>query len=483
MESKYKVLRVRVFKYNIPCIWNGISQTSKETKKIHGAAQKDQWNLFENGRMTSASVQKNWAKVGNFLKDRLFNDPSYLSLIHQQHIELGKQAVDFSRDVLNKKLDSLPLEELVKLYEELQKHWLDFDEVNVPPWFIGGDYFQAELREKLSKLSDEEFTILITPAERSFSADEELEILELVLKVAKGEDISSSVITKGIEELIKKYFWIPFGYDGPDLYDAKHYQTEILEKSKLPQEELEKKITELKEYGANIKQKQQAVIGKYFLADKEVAWTHQVHVLAIMTDQRKEYAFQLNIALYEIFKALAKKLDLDADDLKQVYSNEVKDNLDNPSVIAEIADRRKNPTLFHFFNGEFEEITGKELEKQKKEIFAVEASDVIKGMVASKGSNPVTSGAVKICLSPQEMGKVEEGDILVATMTTPEYVPAMRKAKAIVTDEGGVTCHAAIVSRELGIPCIIGTKNAIQVLKDGDHVEVNTEKGVVKIIK
>jgi pyruvate,water dikinase len=67
-------------------------------------------------------------------------------------------------------------------------------------------------------------------------------------------------------------------------------------------------------------------------------------------------------------------------------------------------------------------------------------------------------------------------------MTRPEFVPLMKKASAIVTAEGGITCHAAIVSRELGIPCVIGTKNATKVLKTGDEIEVDAEKGIVKIL-
>ena len=68
-------------------------------------------------------------------------------------------------------------------------------------------------------------------------------------------------------------------------------------------------------------------------------------------------------------------------------------------------------------------------------------------------------------------------------MTTPEFVPAMLKAAAIITDEGGITCHAAIVAREMKKPCIIGTKIATKVLKDGDLVEVNADNGVVKLVK
>jgi pyruvate,water dikinase len=93
------------------------------------------------------------------------------------------------------------------------------------------------------------------------------------------------------------------------------------------------------------------------------------------------------------------------------------------------------------------------------------------------------TGRVKILKSVKEINKIEKGDILVAVMTRPDYVPAMKKAAAIVTDEGGVTSHAAIVSRELGIPCIIGTKIATKILKDGMLVEVNANHSWVKIIK
>jgi len=68
-------------------------------------------------------------------------------------------------------------------------------------------------------------------------------------------------------------------------------------------------------------------------------------------------------------------------------------------------------------------------------------------------------------------------------MTVPDFLPAMKKAKAIVTDEGGLTCHAAIVSRELSIPCIIGTRIATKVLKDGDLVEVDSNEGKIRILK
>lgn len=91
-------------------------------------------------------------------------------------------------------------------------------------------------------------------------------------------------------------------------------------------------------------------------------------------------------------------------------------------------------------------------------------------------------GKVKICFDLKDMRKIKEGDILVTSMTRPEYMPAIKIAAGIITDEGGITCHAAIISRELGKPCVIGTKVATKCLKDGDTVELNGNHGLVKVI-
>ncbi len=115
-------------------------------------------------------------------------------------------------------------------------------------------------------------------------------------------------------------------------------------------------------------------------------------------------------------------------------------------------------------------------EKGEKEEELEEGEILVKGLGASPG---IGIGKAKVIFSEDEISKVEEGDILVTTMTTPDMVPAMKKAAAIVTDEGGMTCHAAIVSRELGVPAVVGTKNATKVLKDGMIVTVDGDKGLV----
>jgi len=103
----------------------------------------------------------------------------------------------------------------------------------------------------------------------------------------------------------------------------------------------------------------------------------------------------------------------------------------------------------------------------------------IKGNSACAGK---VIGTAKIVFEYTQLKKLKRGDILITSMTTPDFLPAMKRAIAFVTDEGGITCHAAIVSREMKKPCIIGTKIATEVLKDGDKIEVDANNGIIKLL-
>ncbi len=116
------------------------------------------------------------------------------------------------------------------------------------------------------------------------------------------------------------------------------------------------------------------------------------------------------------------------------------------------------------------------IKKKKETKEKVATTALLEGLGASPG---IAFGQAKLVSDASELGKVKEGDILVAVMTTPDMVPAMKRAAAIVTDEGGMTCHAAIVSRELGCPAVVGTRKATQLLSDGMKITVDGEKGLV----
>ncbi len=176
-------------------------------------------------------------------------------------------------------------------------------------------------------------------------------------------------------------------------------------------------------------------------------------------------------------------------DPKEKLQYEKQRREENTKLKADYIERLKPVSFFKLIfckNGKIITLTGNEAhaftENQVKRVEEKKegTGNELKGSVAFAGK---AKGIVKIINRQEDMYKMKQGDVLVSAATTPSIVPAMKKAVAIVTDEGGLTCHASIVSRELGIVCVVGTKFATKILKDGDVVEVDAEKGIVTILK
>jgi phosphohistidine swiveling domain-containing protein len=151
--------------------------------------------------------------------------------------------------------------------------------------------------------------------------------------------------------------------------------------------------------------------------------------------------------------------------------------------LREIRTRQKYYVL-RMVGGKLRLYTGKEahaLLRQELPRVRVQRVDILRGVTACPGKP--RRGVVRVIKKQADIEKMRRGDILVSPMTTPRLMEAVKHAAAIVTDEGGVTCHAAIVSRELHIPCIIGTKTASHVLHDGDRVLVDATAGIVRRLR
>ena len=195
----------------------------------------------------------------------------------------------------------------------------------------------------------------------------------------------------------------------------------------------------------------------------------------------------ISLAIYyarDLLLEIASRLGISYDELAQLTIWEINDLLLGKINVDQIPlnKRRENFAVIQI-DGQFNIITDKmELKSllAEKRKTSIQKIRIIKGSVASKGR---AKGPVRIVMHPTQLTKVQKGDVLVAPMTSPDYVMGMLKAVAIVTDHGGITCHAAIVSRELGIPCIVGTRNATELLHDDDLVEVDAVGGKVTILK
>lgn len=140
--------------------------------------------------------------------------------------------------------------------------------------------------------------------------------------------------------------------------------------------------------------------------------------------------------------------------------------------------KRRGGELIVFFNGESTSYYGNAVYGLQRDLYGYEREGDLTGNIACPGE---TRGTVKVLHSFDDVEKVERGDIVVVSMTTPDVIAAIECAAGIVTDEGGITCHAAIIAREYSIPCLVGTEYATQILKDGMHIFLDCISGRVVI--
>lgn len=192
--------------------------------------------------------------------------------------------------------------------------------------------------------------------------------------------------------------------------------------------------------------------------------------------QRTDILNKTFFSYYDQLVFFARELGLSYDDLVRCsYGELISGRIPSRKILQE----RKKATVVCFSHGKIKVVSGSEINYFKKLSLDKKTFGIITGRTAFPG---IVSGPVKIVRGNKDFDKIKKGDILVASMTTPSMAPIMKRAAAFVTDEGGITCHAAILAREMKKPCVIGTKKATSSLKDGYLVEVNANKGVVKIL-
>lgn len=287
-----------------------------------------------------------------------------------------------------------------------------------------------------------------------------------------------------VQKLVDRFYWVNFkwGELGKEYTKAMFFE----EMRELDLEKVPEEIAEMKqrfEHAWKEKKKllkeiveKKPLMGKFAKIFEEYSILH---------DLRKEGQVKSAHFLRELYNQLAEKLKVEKKLFVYYFPLEAVKAVKEKKVDLELLEKRKGEWLCEYYNdGRSREWFGKEaLEMRSKEIGldSEEPQKEIQGTPVSQGR---IVGKAKVCLSAQSAEeKISEGDILVTGMTMPDFVTSMGKAGAIVTDEGGLTCHAAIIARELGKPCVVGTRLATRLIKDNDLLEVNANHGVVKILK
>lgn len=186
-------------------------------------------------------------------------------------------------------------------------------------------------------------------------------------------------------------------------------------------------------------------------------------------------------AFYFLIKTIAQLKEWDPALLKFITYNELLTALETNTLPIQELEKRRNEPFAYTNNCIIFDLTTLSADgymfEQDPDIKNI---STITGTVAFQGN---VTGKIKRIFSREDVAYIKEGDILVSPMTSPTYMEAISKSAGIITDEGGITCHAAIIARELKKPCIIGTKIATKVLKDGDMVEINADEGTATVVE
>ncbi len=340
-------------------------------------------------------------------------------------------------------------------------------------------HFSKIIKEKgFEKPLDEYYLALVSPVDESFITQEYRDLLHILLFM-KQNNMSIDAVDSLLEKHAQKYHWMQNNYAKDTCLDRAYFKAQLRDiLNKDPKAEIQRLDKEL----VAIKEKKEALIKKLDLSLESLYLIKITELFAYMQDERKKYVLLATHYQNKFLQEFGKRLHLDRKQMEYTYIHELKDLLHRKKIDTSVfEERREDVLVIHTLDG-YEVFSGALAQKIHRAVFEEEQKEVteFKGMIACQGK---VTGPVKIVQKIHDVINVSQGDVLVATMTRPEMVLAMKKAVAIVTDEGGITSHAAVVSRELSIPCIIGTKIATKVLHDGDLVEVDATKGIVRKLK
>ena len=411
-------------------------------------------------------------EVEKILK-KIDEDIDFFWQMKKEFYEAGSQMEKAGQEIL----------EASNLFDNFQNYYQHFYNQTMNFWkaslFIDlMDPFEKNILEftfgdQLKDLSKEEINTLTSPTELSNIQREQQELLRLY-KSSKDKNIED-----GLKDISDKYYWIKNDYAHIDYLGPKYFKEE-LEKMDKDLKLVEQFEHDGKRFNESVSKQKELIKNKQF-DEKTIQKINFFNWITIYRDDRKKYTLISNHFLMELIKKINQEYKIDLKLLENILPNELEQFLKDiqRGDFKKLEERKRFGILTYAAENKMEIISGPEVKEYFKIVEATITASEIHGSTASPGK---VIGQVKIVLNQNDFPKLQKGDILVASMTRPDYAPILRKAAAIVTDEGGITCHAAIVSRELGIPCIVGTQVATRALKDGDLIDVNANHGLIKII-
>ncbi len=424
-------------------------------------------DVSNNQIVRSHVLKEEGEMLGKILLNKLREDEDFINKLVRKYQRRAKKLLEVSDKISDPDTTSLSDRELAGLFREFSRAYQ-----GVGPFLDIPIMFGEEGTKKLKKLlntrdSEKYIGILTAPPEKSYVAQEEEEFL----KIIKGNDIE-----RNLEKHIKKWCWIPF-YETGKTWNREHYQKLIKEMSGKPGR-IEKRLQELKQLPKKTEEERRKAIDKLKPSKEALVLIDSLQKIIDLKDKRRAVYTKADYNSMKLFREMAKRKGISVDQLKHLTPEETVGIFENNKLVnKELVKSRMSYYVYLMKDGNVDvliENKAKQIEESEIKEEAIE--EKLEGTCASIGK---AIGKVKIVLDLKDLDKIKKGDILVSKFTNPNYVTAMKKVAAVITEEGGITSHAAIISREMGIPCIVGAKNVMKHLKNGEKITVDADNGLI----
>ena len=470
MTQKYHFIHERG-DYPPLAVENVARNWSGHIKKTVGSGETPLFFLYQKGQCLIYSYESKHQEIINYVFNKISKNKAYITKVKDIFDQRSRVIEKFIKELETSHFRSLSNQELIEIknkYNNLYDQILPYGEPL--PHFLK-EKLHSVLKEYFidqKKITEAEFELLITPNYQSFLSKENQELFKIFKKFSRFPDYLNNQLKRHYQ----KYKWILFDYSSI-IVNLKYFQKRAGVFGKTP--------PEIADY-AKLKRQKSRIIKKYKVDLKFQYYLDILDKLYYLMDKKKEILTHFHFAITPLYKEVGRRLGLSLEEVRWFLWSELKDVLENkPALTGKIAASREKFSVIKFYEGRADFLDFGKSQKIVKDIRADQQALVnkLKGTPASAGK---VRGTVCYLKSAKENNKIKKGQILVVSNTTPDFMPALKKAAAIVTNEGGLTCHAAIVSRELKIPSIVGTKIATQVFKDGDLVEVDANLGIIKKI-
>lgn len=384
---------------------------------------------------------------------------------------------------------------------KLAAYWKDMDESILKlipwfyyPWYISKENFLTDkvkdgLEKQRAKVEtvcdfDDALLAVVFPVKKTGFQLEQEEMLGLVNIAEKNTDFANDAAFKEkAAEYLKKYDWLTTFIFSPLL--PMTYEQLVERVKRAVKEGFKDNLALQKETLKKNESIAQKVIDAISGDNNLVEDIADARELGYVLTAGIEEAYMSSARYLPFMQVVANRIGVAFEDMKYLMSYEIISALEaEQTILTQTIEERRNGFVMMIKDGiqyaSFGEAGHQISVWVDTELNKVDANiQELRGQPACKG---FATGKVRIALQPSQAHLLEEGEILVCPMTNPDYVPAMRRSAAIVTDEGGLLSHAAIMSREFGKPCVIATKIATQTLKTGDVIEVDANKGIVKVL-